>query len=362
MKVKIKDLRPNPFRDFKNYPRDEEKIGSLMKSVKKTGFWDNILARRKDGKYEIAYGHHRYVVLKRVFKPEDEVDIPVKELDDWTMIMIMIDENMEEYGANPRVLNEGIKAAFLYLKERSVFIQIVRGKTHVMVFDGFDVPKKPRYSCLAAQIANELGDIRAEQRVYHSLRQLDASGEIELPKAKKFVDEEEVKEEVDADVVEAEEKEEEVRVELSKKAVEILGKTSYVKRFFDTLKRLRKGENLEISKAKQFEVAKKLVSMSKFDTATIVKELVKSIQKKKDDTKKDKVVELEQYLRDSSNLIGQLDKRVKEMLKIKDVLDSDVYEKSVAKTEFKIKAAFLIRNLRKLLGGKDEIRKLPEGD
>jgi len=32
-----------------------------------------------------------------------------KELDDWTMIMIMIDENMEEYGTNSDVLNEGIK-------------------------------------------------------------------------------------------------------------------------------------------------------------------------------------------------------------------------------------------------------------
>jgi len=364
MKVKVKDLRPNPFRDFANYPRDEEKIKVLMKSVKKTGFWDNILARRKDGKYEITYGHHRYVVLKRLFKPDDEVDIPVKELDDWTMIMIMIDENMEEYGADSGVLNEGIKAAFLYLRKQSLFKEIVRGNHYVYVFEGLPVPERPRKSYLALQIANELGDSRAENRVYESLRQLEASGDIELPKPRDFKGEEEEEgEELTEEErkKKEEEKKEKRRVNLSKEAIRILGKPSHVERFFRALKQLRKKEGLKIPVAKQIVVAKKLVSVAKFDFATVVKELFKSVQPKKDE-KKERTIELEQYLRDSSNLIGQLDKRVKEMLKIKDVLDSDVYEKSVEKTEFKIKVAFLIENLQKLLGGKNEFRKLPKGD
>ena len=36
-----------------------EKIESLAKSINQTGFWDNILARKKNGKIQIAYGHHR---------------------------------------------------------------------------------------------------------------------------------------------------------------------------------------------------------------------------------------------------------------------------------------------------------------
>jgi len=381
MKVKIKDLRPNPFRDFGNYPRDEEKIKTLMKSVEKTGFWDNILARRKDGKYEIAYGHHRYVVLKRLFKLDDEVDIPVKDLDDWTMIMIMIDENTEEYGTDSRVLNEGIKAAFLYLKEKYVFEYISRSPKPGIVFDGLDVPEKSRHGLLAAQIANELGNPRAETRVYHSLQQLDASEEIKLPKPSDFEEEEEEeKEEEKAELTEEEKREkekqerkekerkeeekkerekeeEERRVGLSKDAIKLLEKPSYVDRFLRALKHLCKKEKLKIPKAKQIAVAEKLVGMAKFDFATIKKELFKSVQPKKD-KKKEQTMELEEYLRQSSNLIGQLDKRVKEMLKIKDILDSDVYEKSVEKTEFKIKAVFLMRNLQKLLGDKDDVRKL----
>jgi len=359
MKVKIKEMRANPFRDFEHYPRDEEKIKSLTKSVEKTGFWDNILARRKNGKIEIAYGHHRYVVLKRLFKPEDEVDISVKELDDWTMIMIMVDENMEEYGTDSGVFNEGIKAAFLYLKEHYGFNHIVRGKKHVCVFNVLSIPEKPpAHTLLALQIAVQLGDPRSENRVYLSLQQLEAQGEIELPKAKKPTEEGEEAE--GADIGEEVEEEEKPKIELSKKAVKVLGKASYVKQFFNTLKRLYKQKELKIPMTRQFEVAKKLVSMAKFDVATIAKELVKSVQKKEDDTKEEKIVELEVYLRESSNLIGKLDGRVQKMLEIKDVLDSDVYEKSVEKTEFKIKAAFLIRNLQKLLGGKNEVRKLSD--
>ena len=68
MKVKIKDLKPNPFRDMKNYPINQEKIQSLTNSINETGFWDNILARKNNGNIEIAYGHHRLVVLKKLFK------------------------------------------------------------------------------------------------------------------------------------------------------------------------------------------------------------------------------------------------------------------------------------------------------
>ena len=49
MKIKIKDLTPNPFRDSEHYPIDQEKVESLKRSINKTGFWDNILAREKNG-------------------------------------------------------------------------------------------------------------------------------------------------------------------------------------------------------------------------------------------------------------------------------------------------------------------------
>jgi len=115
MKVQIKDLKPNPFRDMKNYPINEEKVRSLTNSIKQTGFWDNILARKNNGNIEIAYGHHRLVVLKRLFKLDDFIDIPVRELDDPTMIRIMANENMNEWDTNVQIIYETIKITKEYL-------------------------------------------------------------------------------------------------------------------------------------------------------------------------------------------------------------------------------------------------------
>jgi len=158
MKVKIKDLKPNPYRDMENYPINREKVEALRASIKQTGFWDNILARPKPGYtelidtfengdpdiehdiltgsdrhmyfgvkdnkedylepiFELAYGHHRWVALKEVLSPEDTIDIPVKDLDDSTIIKIMANENMDEWKASPKVIDETVRVTKLFLQE-----------------------------------------------------------------------------------------------------------------------------------------------------------------------------------------------------------------------------------------------------
>jgi ParB/RepB/Spo0J family partition protein len=117
MKVKIKDLEPNPYRDMNNYPMDEAKVKSLIESIRQTGFWDNILSRKNGKKYQIAYGHHRLAAIREVFKPTDEVDIPVKELDDATMLKIMANENMDEWKTTPAVIDETVKVTKQFLED-----------------------------------------------------------------------------------------------------------------------------------------------------------------------------------------------------------------------------------------------------
>ena len=62
--------------------------------------------RKMSGKVEIAYGHHRMVALQEL--GIKEVDIPVKALDDATMIKIMANENMEDWETNTSVINETV--------------------------------------------------------------------------------------------------------------------------------------------------------------------------------------------------------------------------------------------------------------
>lgn len=113
MKIAVKDLRSNPFRSPK-IPFREEKIKQLEMNIESTGFWDNIVARKNDGKYEIAYGHHRLEALKNL--GIKEVDIPIKDLDDATMIKMMAQENMEEWFLTPIVALETVKTAYNFLR------------------------------------------------------------------------------------------------------------------------------------------------------------------------------------------------------------------------------------------------------
>lgn len=111
IKVNLKDIQPNPYRNFDLYPISEEKVRSLTNSIKETGFWGNIIGREKGGKIEIAYGHHRLEALKKIFPPTKEIDISVKDYSDEEMIKVMADENDEVYSCVPGAVDDAVKAA-----------------------------------------------------------------------------------------------------------------------------------------------------------------------------------------------------------------------------------------------------------
>ena len=117
MKVKIKDLQPNPYRDMANYPINQDKLQTLKKSIEQTGFWDNILARQVNGVIQIAYGHHRLQALKEVYSPEYLVEVPIKDLSDELMLKIMANENMEEWQSSVAVIDETVRAVRKFLKK-----------------------------------------------------------------------------------------------------------------------------------------------------------------------------------------------------------------------------------------------------
>jgi hypothetical protein len=113
MKVQVDQLRPNPYRRIEKYPINREKVEALKISINETDFWDNILARQVNGGYEIAYGHHRLIALQEL--GIKEVELPIKKLDNSTMIKIMANENLDDWQTSPAVINETVHAARDYL-------------------------------------------------------------------------------------------------------------------------------------------------------------------------------------------------------------------------------------------------------
>jgi len=119
MKIQVKNLRPNPFRELKSYPVDRAKIERLKTSISETEFWDNILCRKNNNKkgeyyYEIAYGHHRLIALQEL--GIKEVNIPVKKITNAQMVKIMAEENLE-WLTSPKVVYQTVLAVKEYLDE-----------------------------------------------------------------------------------------------------------------------------------------------------------------------------------------------------------------------------------------------------
>ena len=158
MKVQIKDLYPNPYRDMDNYPINRDKVETLKASIKQTGFWDNIVARNMDGKIQIAYGHHRLTALREALAWDTEVDIPVKDLPDSVMIQIMANENMDDWKATPQVIDETVRVTKKFLEEHPEEKVPYHGKEN-------------RYSNETNNVAAFLG--WDAYRVYYSLERLN---------------------------------------------------------------------------------------------------------------------------------------------------------------------------------------------
>lgn len=115
MKIKLKDLHANPFRDIENYPLMPDKIKALEDSIEETGFWANMPVRENGDGYQIHYGHHRLQALNNLYGEEWEAEFPVHDVSDEVMHKRMIAENAEEWGATTRTIDENVKSAKEFL-------------------------------------------------------------------------------------------------------------------------------------------------------------------------------------------------------------------------------------------------------
>ncbi len=102
--IAISELFDNPFQYLARTATDEslqeEKIEELAESIRTNGFYGALLARaRKEGGYELAYGHRRRFAAQRVGL--DAVPVKVMPLDNEQMTRIMASENFSREDLTP---------------------------------------------------------------------------------------------------------------------------------------------------------------------------------------------------------------------------------------------------------------------
>jgi hypothetical protein len=120
MKIALKNVVDNPFRDLSRFPLRQDKVDKLAVSIKKNGWWENVVGRIVDGKLQIAYGHNRLAALRTLFSPEDELNFVVQDKTNAEMLQCMYAENDADYGSDLRSVIESVKATVQALADNQI--------------------------------------------------------------------------------------------------------------------------------------------------------------------------------------------------------------------------------------------------
>lgn len=167
MKIKLELIQSNPYRNMDKYPIDRAKVDALKNSIRETEFWDNLLCRKhpeQEGVFQLAYGHHRITAVRELGL--SEIDIPVKDLDNATMLRIMANENMDDWQTSPAIINETVSAAKTFIDgELAKYETWEECQEQAAIF-----------STLIQSMAEEKNDIRHPAKWYFSKIKTEGAG------------------------------------------------------------------------------------------------------------------------------------------------------------------------------------------
>lgn len=308
MKLNVKDLAPNPYRDISNYPIDRAKVEALKASINETGFWDNVIARKPSyaNYHEIAYGHHRLQALREIIEESGEsitIEVPVKDLSDTLMLKIMANENMEAWSLGVLVIDETVKVTKKFLDDHPEEIltkdEMLTSSRQRAQTDGLTLYQHTRE---AFQIAEFLGKAWSEERVYNALTRLQATGQIpDERKPKK------VKDPITGERVEKK------RTKVDQKAVQSLSSDTTATAFVKAV------DDADLTPAQQRKAAKEIIKSGNVGKAgveaavNIVKNPPSSTPKK---IKKQLPTDFDQSMADLAGDIRKVNKGLDDLSKI----------------------------------------------
>jgi len=98
MKVKISEIKANPFKRFINEGElDSERVDKLVESIEHGTLPAQFVARKNEaGEWEQTSGHHRLAAFKKKYGKDFEVDITLVKFSDELMLIDMVRENITQ--------------------------------------------------------------------------------------------------------------------------------------------------------------------------------------------------------------------------------------------------------------------------
>jgi len=109
MKVNVKDIDSNPYRNFDKYPIDQDHVDMLKATISRSGMWNNLEARKgENGSYQLAYGHHRIEAAKQLGM--ESINLNIVKLGEDGMIDRMVTENTTQRGYTTPAIYDSVRA------------------------------------------------------------------------------------------------------------------------------------------------------------------------------------------------------------------------------------------------------------
>ena len=112
MKLKLSELKQNPFKKFINDGKlSDDRVELLQESIEHGTLPENFFVRNNNEIYELTSGHHRVEALKRSKGKDYEVTVNVVNYNDEQMLIDMVRENLTQRDTDYHDTSESIVLA-----------------------------------------------------------------------------------------------------------------------------------------------------------------------------------------------------------------------------------------------------------
>ena len=130
MQIKIKDLKPNPYKKQINEGKyNDTQLEELTLNLDELGLMGAIPVVNINSKYHLVNSHHRIEALRRKFGENFEVAVTVHKYNDDQLLRGMVIENLSQRGGDFKEESENIKVVEEYLNNNPKMLEAVRTST-----------------------------------------------------------------------------------------------------------------------------------------------------------------------------------------------------------------------------------------
>ena len=127
MKLKISELKPNPFKkQISNGKLNREQIDKIKANIKDLGFFGSLPVFKKENNYYLVAGHHRAKAIEETFGKDYQVEVVISNYNEDQVFRGMVIENITQRTNDFMELNQNVVAIENYLNSHRDVLEKTR--------------------------------------------------------------------------------------------------------------------------------------------------------------------------------------------------------------------------------------------